>query len=126
MHYNIIDEKNFLSENNIPDKNLINNESKYIEDAYLDIQISDLECTVRTRNTMKASNIQTIRDLLGFSEYELMSIPNFGQTCLKEIKQILLELELGLDTSIRPPKTLRPHKKAFEDFDQSILEKYFN
>lgn len=55
----------------------------------LETPISDFELSVRSRNCFKKMNVLTLGDLCNISESELLSYKNFGETSLKEIKQIL-------------------------------------
>lgn len=56
-----------------------------------DTRIDDLEFSVRTRNCFKNAGIETVFDLLGKTERELLSIPNFGVRSLAEVKEFLNE-----------------------------------
>ncbi len=67
-------------------------------DAILKRPISELELSVRSRNCMSTLGVQTIGDLVGHSETELMSCKNFGQTSMNEIRQKLAEFGLMLKT----------------------------
>ena len=58
--------------------------------------LSDLELSVRSRHCMGVLGLQSIGELLARSEAELMTIKNFGQTSLNEVKQKLAELGLSL------------------------------
>ncbi len=55
----------------------------------LETPISDFELSVRSRNCLRKMNIFTIGDLLNITESELLSYKNFGETSLREIKNIL-------------------------------------
>jgi len=58
--------------------------------------LSDLELSVRSRHCMGILGLATVGDLCAISEAELMTIKNFGQTSLNEVKQKLAELSLSL------------------------------
>ena len=58
--------------------------------------VADLELSVRARNCMERLNLRTIGELVQKSEQELMSVKNFGQTSLSEIKQRLASQGLTL------------------------------
>ncbi len=62
----------------------------------IDKPLSDLELSVRSRHCMGVLGLKTIGDLVARSEPELMTIKNFGQTSLNEVKQKLAELGLSL------------------------------
>ncbi len=57
--------------------------------AVLDIPVTDFELSVRARNCLKKMNIRTLGDLVNTTEPELLSYKNFGETSLKEIKDML-------------------------------------
>ncbi len=65
----------------------------------LRIPITDFELSVRARNCLNRMNINTIGDLVGRTEQELLSYKNFGETSLKEIKEILTSKGLRLGMS---------------------------
>ena len=79
----------------------------------LETPISDFELSVRSRNCLRKMNIKTLEDLLNISETELLSYKNFGETSLREIKNILeiKGLHLGM---ILEEKQFAPQ----EDFEQ--------
>lgn len=62
----------------------------------LRIPITDFELSVRARNCLNRMNINTIGDLVGRTEQELLSYKNFGETSLTEIKEILSSKSLRL------------------------------
>lgn len=64
--------------------------------AILDIPVTDFELSVRARNCLKKMNIRTLGDLVSTSEPELLGYKNFGETSLKEIKEMLTAKNLRL------------------------------
>lgn len=58
--------------------------------------LTELELSVRSRHCMSVLGLRTVADLIQRSEPELMTIKNFGQTSLNEVKQKLAELGLSL------------------------------
>ncbi|MFA5423771.1 MAG: DNA-directed RNA polymerase subunit alpha C-terminal domain-containing protein [Phycisphaerae bacterium] len=66
----------------------------------LETPISDFELSVRSRNCLKKMNINTLGDLLNITEAELLSYKNFGETSLREIKQILETKTLRLGQAV--------------------------
>jgi len=60
--------------------------------------ITDFELSVRSRNCLKKMNINTLGDLVRYTEEELLSFKNFGETSLAEIKRVLISkgLRLGM------------------------------
>lgn len=71
----------------------------------LETPISDFELSVRSRNCLKKMKIDTLGDLLNITEAELLSYKNFGETSLREIKQILdpKGLTLGMALEEKSP-----------------------
>ncbi|MFT4537951.1 MAG: DNA-directed RNA polymerase subunit alpha [Planctomycetota bacterium] len=65
----------------------------------LRIPITDFELSVRARNSLNKMNILTLGDLVVKTEPELLSVKNFGETSLNEIKEILnsKRLRLGMN-----------------------------
>jgi DNA-directed RNA polymerase subunit alpha len=61
--------------------------------------VSELELSVRARKCLQRLGVATIGELAAKSEPELLSIKNFGQTSLHEIKRRLSELGLSLRSS---------------------------
>jgi DNA-directed RNA polymerase alpha subunit len=59
--------------------------------------ISKLDFTSRTVNCLRAENIETVEDLLKWTERELLKTPNLGRKSLTEIKCVLRNLGLKLN-----------------------------
>jgi DNA-directed RNA polymerase subunit alpha len=51
--------------------------------------IDDLGLTVRTLNSLKNSNIRTLKDLVEYSEKELLDVKNVGEKAVTEIGELL-------------------------------------
>ncbi len=64
----------------------------------LDLPIEDLELSERPRNCLKRAQINTIGELVGQTEDDLLAITNFGQKSLEEVIQKLDERGLSLRT----------------------------
>ncbi|MDD5593307.1 MAG: DNA-directed RNA polymerase subunit alpha [Candidatus Margulisbacteria bacterium] len=64
--------------------------------AVLDMNIEDLEFSSRSLNCLKKAGVKTVRDLVGYSEEELMKFKNFGSKSLTEVRSKLGEYKLGL------------------------------
>ncbi len=62
----------------------------------LNRNVAELELSVRSRKCLQRLGVMTLTDLIQHSEPELLSIKNFGQTSLDEIKKRLVELGLTL------------------------------
>ena len=58
--------------------------------------VNDFELSVRSRNCLAKMNIFTLGDLLRISEQEMLSYKNFGETSLKEVKEMLAARNLRL------------------------------
>jgi len=67
-------------------------------EAVLRVPVSDFELSVRSRNCLQNMNIQQLGDLVKKTESELLSYKNFGETSLREIKEMLSSrgLRLGM------------------------------
>ena len=57
--------------------------------AVLDIPVTDFELSVRARNCLKKMNVGSLGDLVRTTEAELLAYKNFGETSLREIKEML-------------------------------------
>jgi DNA-directed RNA polymerase subunit alpha len=51
--------------------------------------IDDLGLTVRTLNSLKNSNIRTLKDLVEYTEKELLDVKNVGEKAVAEIGELL-------------------------------------
>jgi DNA-directed RNA polymerase subunit alpha len=67
----------------------------------LKTRVDELELSVRSSNCLRAANIQTLSDLVGRTESEMLKYRNFGRKSLNELNAILDELGLsfGMDIS---------------------------
>jgi DNA-directed RNA polymerase subunit alpha len=57
--------------------------------AILETPVTDFELSVRARNCLKKMNINTLGDLVNTPETRLLEYKNFGETSLKEIRDML-------------------------------------
>jgi DNA-directed RNA polymerase subunit alpha len=64
--------------------------------AELDKQIEDLDLSVRSYNCLKRAGIHTVRQLVEFSENDLLNIRNFGAKSIEEVKDKLISMDLNL------------------------------
>jgi DNA-directed RNA polymerase subunit alpha len=62
----------------------------------LEMQIEDLDLSVRSYNCLKRAGINTVEELTQKTEEDMMKVRNLGKKSLKEVKQKLDELGLGL------------------------------
>ncbi|HEU4384783.1 MAG TPA: DNA-directed RNA polymerase subunit alpha [Anaeromyxobacteraceae bacterium] len=76
--------------------------------------VDELELSVRSANCLQNANIKTIGDLVQKTEAEMLKTKNFGRKSLKEIKEILAEMGLGLGMKLEnwPPKVPPQAPKA--------------
>jgi DNA-directed RNA polymerase subunit alpha len=58
--------------------------------------VEQLELSVRTMNCLRRGGITTVGELIGKGEGELLSLHNFGQKSMKEVKERLETLGLSL------------------------------
>ena len=65
--------------------------------------MADLQLTARSRKCLEKLNVNTIEELLEYTEAKLLAVKNFGQTSLDEIKQRLEEMGLALKTAEPTP-----------------------
>jgi DNA-directed RNA polymerase subunit alpha len=70
--------------------------------------VDELELSVRSANCLENANIKYLGDLVQRTEAEMLKTKNFGRKSLKEIKDILAEMGLGLGMRIDgwPPKDM--------------------
>ena len=71
--------------------------------------VDELDLSVRAENCLQAANIKYIGDLVQKTESEMLKTKNFGRKSLKEIKELLSEMGLGLGMKLDnwPPKELK-------------------
>lgn len=66
------------------------------DNAELDKQIEDLDLSVRSYNCLKRASIHSVRQLVEFSENDLLNIRNFGVKSIEEVKDKLESMGLSL------------------------------
>jgi DNA-directed RNA polymerase subunit alpha len=89
----------------------------------LNRSVDELELSVRSANCLQNAGIRFIGELVGKTEGEMLKTKNFGRKSLNEIKDILLEMGLGLGMKIdgwEMPAQVATGPK--EDFDMNSLE----
>ncbi len=64
--------------------------------AELDKQIEDMDLSVRSYNCLKRAGIHSVRQLVEFSENDLLNIRNFGAKSIEEVKDKLISMDLNL------------------------------
>lgn len=66
------------------------------EDKKMDIQVKDLEFSVRARNCLKRANIKSLGELTDLTVADLLAIKNFGKKSLTEIREKLSQYGMSL------------------------------
>ncbi len=66
------------------------------KNSELEKQVEDLDLSVRSYNCLKRAGIHSVRQLVDFSENDLLNIRNFGAKSIEEVKDKLQEMGLGL------------------------------
>jgi DNA-directed RNA polymerase subunit alpha len=70
-------------------------------ESRLSMNLSELKLSVRAGNCLESENILTVRDLVSYTEDQLLEVRNFGETTLSEVREKLQEL--GLHLGMRLP-----------------------
>jgi DNA-directed RNA polymerase subunit alpha len=71
-------------------------------DSKLNLNMSELNLSVRASNCLESENIMTVRDLVTRTEDQLLEVRNFGETTLTEVKHKLRDLGLHLGMRLPP------------------------
>ena len=66
------------------------------KDKALDMQVEELDLSVRSYNCLKRDNINTVQELVNKTDSEMMKVRNLGKKSLEEVKNKLAELNLFL------------------------------
>lgn len=73
-----------------------------------DVAVEELELSVRALNCLKANDVTKVGQLIAMKQEELLTLRNFGQKSLDEIKEKLIERELvtgdELDSLFQPAR----------------------
>jgi DNA-directed RNA polymerase subunit alpha len=93
-------------------------------DQVLRTPVSEFELSVRSRNCLARMNIKTLGDLVQKTESEMLAYKNFGETSLREIKQLLANR--GLRLGMGREEVERRHKRerlalVMSDSDSRLL-----
>ena len=80
-------------------------------------KVDELELSVRSANCLKNDNIVYIGDLVQKTEQEMLRTPNFGRKTLNEIKEVLTQMSLHLDTEVVewPPENVEELAKRLDE-----------
>lgn len=84
------------------------------------IPIDDLNLSVRTRNCLKRANITKVGEVLEMSEEDLLTIRNFGQKSLQELRERLAEL--GFVTPLTAEEKMAGQEEYEEEADRGPME----
>lgn len=76
----------------------------------LETPVAELPLAVRVINTLEEENVVTVEDLLDNTVEELLAVPNFGETTLREVAAALESLGIAHPWAV--PKPARGRKKA--------------
>jgi DNA-directed RNA polymerase subunit alpha len=68
------------------------------KEKILEMTIEELDLSVRSFNCLKRAGINTVDDLIGKSETEMMKVRNLGKKSFDEVKEKLLSLGFALNT----------------------------
>ena len=91
---------------------------------YVDLPVSKLGLSIRSRNTLKDARIETVGQLIQTTKSELLRMKNFGRKSLHEIREILgsMGLFLGMQpTEDRPEENQSVQPSRTVDLPVSIL-----
>jgi len=69
----------------------------------LGMSLAELNLSVRATNCLESEGINTVRDLVGRNDDELLQVRNFGETTLQEVKERLASI--GLRLGMKVPST---------------------
>ncbi len=101
QHLMIITDENISLDTKQEEKEAVVDEETLQVRKVLNTPLEDLELSVRAFNCLKAAKINSLSELVQYTQEELMKFRNFGQKSLSEIEQVLGErgLHFGMDIS---------------------------
>jgi DNA-directed RNA polymerase subunit alpha len=99
QHLMIITDENIALDTKREEKETVVDEETLLVRKVLNTPLEDLELSVRAFNCLKAAKINSLSELVQYTQEELMKFRNFGQKSLSEIEQVLHErgLHFGMD-----------------------------
>ena len=80
----------------VPEETSIFAQEEPVDNVELDKRIDDLDLSVRWFNCLKRAGIHSVRQLLDFSENDLLNIRNFGVKSIEEVKDKLDSMGMSL------------------------------
>ncbi len=101
QHLMIITDENISLDTKQEEREAVVDEETLQLRKTLSTPLEDLELSVRAFNCLKAAKINSLSELVQYTQDELMKFRNFGQKSLAEIEQVLGErgLSFGMDVS---------------------------
>ncbi|MBA3828259.1 MAG: DNA-directed RNA polymerase subunit alpha [Taibaiella sp.] len=101
QHLMIITDENISLDTKREEKETVVDEETLQLRKVLHTPLEDLELSVRAFNCLKAAKINSLSELVQYTQEELMKFRNFGQKSLSEIEQVLHDrgLHFGMDIS---------------------------
>lgn len=84
------------TEASTPEETSIFAQEEVADNVELDKRIDDLDLSVRSFNCLKRAGIHSVRQLLDFSENDLLNIRNFGVKSIEEVKDKLDSMGMSL------------------------------
>ncbi|MDR0361205.1 MAG: tetratricopeptide repeat protein [Planctomycetota bacterium] len=92
-------------------------------EAILRVPVSDFELSVRSRNCLASMNILCLGDLIKRTESEMLAYKNFGETSLREIKEMLAAKGLRLGMMREDAATRQAMERQRRNANAEILNK---
>lgn len=92
-------------------------------EAILRVPVSDFELSVRSRNCLSSMNIQCLGDLIKRTESEMLAYKNFGETSLREIKEMLAAKGLRLGMMREDAATRQAMERQRKNANAELLGK---
>ncbi len=92
-------------------------------EAILRVPVSDFELSVRSRNCLSSMNILCLGDLIKRTEAEMLAYKNFGETSLREIKEMLAAKGLRLGMMREDAATRQVMERRQRNASSEILGK---
>ncbi|MBI5723444.1 MAG: DNA-directed RNA polymerase subunit alpha [Planctomycetes bacterium] len=71
----------------------------------LAMSVHELELSVRANNCLESAKIETVGQLVGMAEPDLLKIRSFGKTSLREVKRKLQDIGLSLGMAVQWAQT---------------------
>lgn len=101
QHLMIITDENITFDNKEEKKEDVVDEQTLQLRKILKTPLEDLDLSVRAFNCLKAAKINSLSELVGYEQEDLMKFRNFGQKSLSEIELVLHDrgLQFGMDLS---------------------------